>query len=90
MSSRKHEVHIYTVTAISYATQEIADRVRNDSRFIPEIEDYIPHNYYIGKTERQASYQLYRAIRDAQNNPLMFQVTLKRDGEIMVRVPLNS
>ena len=89
MPDRKHEIHIYTVTSLSYTTQEIADRVKADSHFIPAIEDITARSYYLGKTERQAAYQLYKAIHDAQSDPLMYQVTLKRDGEIVVKVPLN-
>ena len=53
------------------------------------MEEYAAKCYYLGRNERQAGYQLYKAIRDAKDNPLMFQVSLSKDNETVVKVPLD-
>jgi|GraSoi_2013_60cm_1033757.scaffolds.fasta_scaffold24587_2 hypothetical protein len=88
MPSRK-PYHRYRVTITSYATATIKERAESGVEPIIDPAQIDMESVYSGEDERQASVKFFQAIRKARKELLAFHVTVWKDGDIFVQVPVE-
>jgi hypothetical protein len=81
----KRNRHIYSVSAVNYATEH--DRNWQQEVFVPTFRCEL---VYLGGSEHRAAWHFTRACRVQMHDELSYSVTIQRDYEVLAVVrPLS-
>lgn len=81
--------HLYTVSLVSYASEEIKQRIGKGQMTIGKPEDLKADLYYLNTDERTAAKHFYKACKDGIKTGLGVWVMVYRDTMIIIRVRLE-
>lgn len=81
MPATKRKRHIYSVIAITYATEH--DRNWEQEVFVPTFRSEL---VYVGSSERLAAWHFTHACQAQMHHPLAYCVTIERDSVVLAAV----
>ena len=87
MPARKRQPgHSYSVYVGLYADEETKQRVKRLEEDFTQPGRFATQNFYSGSSQALAERNFTRAAIMMMNNPLAFEVVMKRDGVTLIRV----
>ena len=86
MPAKRRPGHSYSVYVGLYATQEVKDAVARNEEDFTVPSHFAAQLFYSGSSLAQAERNFTRAAIMAMNNPLAFEVVMKRDSQTIIRV----
>jgi len=87
MQQRKRRPgHSYSVYVGSFASEEVKALVERQEEDFIHTEHFIALTFYSGSSQALAERSFSRACLVAMNNPLAYEVVMRRDGQTIIRV----
>ena len=85
MSPRSLTYH-YTVSSLSYASQEAKEREQREGFYLNDGRKYGGKTYYRGYSLATAQRRFWRVCREAATDPLAIRVVVRRNTEVWMSV----